>query len=70
MIKQVRDLELVKTKITRERDIQFGQLQGLRKDLHEWNDKVQLIEQERINLEHELGLLKDEYSAKKTECDR
>ena len=70
MTKQVRDLEVVKIKLTKERDIQFGQLQDLRKELDEWNEKVQSIEQERINLEHEVGLLKDEFGAKKTECHR
>ncbi|KAH8963965.1 hypothetical protein BDL97_04G038800 [Sphagnum fallax] len=67
---QVADLEKEKAKVLREKDIQLNQLQELRRDQAEWNDKLHAAEQDKINLEHDLGLLRDQYNSRKMECDR
>jgi hypothetical protein len=66
----VADLEKEKAKVLREKDIQLNQLQELRRDQAEWNDKLHAAEQDKINLEHDLGLLRDQYNSRKMECDR
>jgi hypothetical protein len=67
---QVADLEKEKAKVLKEKDIQLNQLQELRRDQAEWNDKLHAAEQDKINLEHDLGLLRDQYTSRKMECDR
>jgi hypothetical protein len=63
-------LEKEKAKVLKEKDIQLNQLQELRRDQAEWNDKLHAAEQDKINLEHDLGLLRDQYTSRKMECDR
>ncbi len=63
-------MEKEKAKVLKEKDIQLNQLQELRRDQAEWNDKLHAAEQDKINLEHDLGLLRDQYNSRKMECDR
>lgn len=42
----------------------------VKKDLQDWQEKAKSAEADKINLEHDIGVLKDQLSAKRAECDR
>ncbi|CAM6127709.1 unnamed protein product [Calypogeia fissa] len=67
---QVADLEQEKEELTKERDRHMFALMDMKKELGEWQEKSKAAEAEKINLEHECGVLKDQLSAKRGECDR
>ncbi|KAL3698998.1 hypothetical protein R1sor_017020 [Riccia sorocarpa] len=67
---QVNELEQQKEEISRERDKTVSALMEVKRELQEWQEKVKGIEADKINFEHDVGVLKDQLSAKRAECDR
>ncbi|OAE18620.1 hypothetical protein AXG93_1923s1770 [Marchantia polymorpha subsp. ruderalis] len=67
---QVNDLEQEKEELSRERDRTISALMDVKKDLQDWQEKAKSAEADKINLEHDIGVLKDQLSAKRAECDR